>query len=298
MPIVKNHACIDSVLATTWPRLDQPDQGTEVNWLLSEIDLFPPEVRYRQKADVPVWSPATFCGRRSLANVITIGAMVLDIDHWPGAIDEFSAEMKAIDQQLAWHTTYSATATALRFRFILPLSRRVDRSEYDVLWRTVVDVLGFGVDTSTKDASRAWYIPTLPPSEFYWADSCDGQPIDVDGVLRRGSRAQVPRPVPPPAIWLSDSDRSSALGRVRAYVEKIPGAVSGQRGHTQTFRVAQYLVRGFGLSDSEALQVLEEWNQRCVPPWEQRDLMRKITEARHAGRLEPNYLIRRVGGWR
>ena len=70
-----------------------------------------------------------------------------------------------------------------------------------------------------------------------------------------------------------------ASDRARAYVAKVPGAVSGAGGHAQTFSLACSLVSGFALSSSEARQLLGEYNARCVPPWSERELDHKIESA-------------------
>jgi hypothetical protein len=43
-------------------------------------------------------------------------------------------------------------------------------------------------------------------------------------------------------------------------------------------------VRGFVLSDHEALTLLTDWNARCEPPWAERDLIEKLARARRYGR--------------
>src|SRR6516165_235606 len=67
--------------------------------------------------------------------------------------------------------------------------------------------------------------------------------------------------------------------RVWAYLDRCDPAISGQRGHDTTFRVSCALVRGFGLSRSEALQALAYYNQKCVPAWSQEELEHKIDDA-------------------
>lgn len=67
--------------------------------------------------------------------------------------------------------------------------------------------------------------------------------------------------------------------RIARYLTTIPGAVSGQEGHTQTLKVAMVLYNGFGLSEEETLYWLEQYNPRCNPPWEEKDLKRKASEA-------------------
>lgn len=74
--------------------------------------------------------------------------------------------------------------------------------------------------------------------------------------------------------------------RARRYAQRVPGAVSGSGGHNATFRLAVILVRGFALSESEAVAVLAEWNATCEPPWSARDLKRKVDEALRVGDME------------
>jgi len=76
----------------------------------------------------------------------------------------------------------------------------------------------------------------------------------------------------------------AACERARRYIAAIPPAVAGDHGDTVTFRVCCRLVRGFALSDEEALTALEEWNQRCIPPWSSNELRSKLAAARRYGR--------------
>lgn len=69
------------------------------------------------------------------------------------------------------------------------------------------------------------------------------------------------------------------FGRARAYAAKFPGAVAGQSGHNQTFKLACILVKGFDLSASEAMRVMQEWNLSCEPPWSEAELDHKISDA-------------------
>ena len=83
--------------------------------------------------------------------------------------------------------------------------------------------------------------------------------------------------------------QSPSLGvveRARRYLARIDPAIAGQHGDAQTFRVCCRIVRGFALSDEEALDVLSEWNFRCKPPWSERELRDKIARARRYGKEE------------
>jgi hypothetical protein len=72
--------------------------------------------------------------------------------------------------------------------------------------------------------------------------------------------------------------------RARRYLSSLPPAVMGQGGDVRTFRVCCRLVRGFALTDTEAFEVLAEWNRRCEPPWSDPELRDKLRRARRYGR--------------
>jgi putative DNA primase/helicase len=101
-----------------------------------------------------------------------------------------------------------------------------------------------------------------------------------------------PPPAPPPVTYRPfDANPNSIISRARAYVGKIPGAVSGQNGHDATFHVACVLVCGFGLSVDDAFPILAEWNQTCQPPWSEEELRHKLDGAQRQDG-ERGYLLR------
>jgi hypothetical protein len=77
------------------------------------------------------------------------------------------------------------------------------------------------------------------------------------------------------------------LERASAYVAACPPAISGERGHAQTFAVACALVHGFALGEADALALLREFNRRCSPPWTERELAHKITSAAQSTPSKP-----------
>lgn len=78
--------------------------------------------------------------------------------------------------------------------------------------------------------------------------------------------------------------RPERLERARRYVAAIPPAVSGSQGDLATFQVCCRLVRGFALTDDEALTAIQEWNAFCRPPWSERELRWKLRSARRSGK--------------
>jgi hypothetical protein len=88
---------------------------------------------------------------------------------------------------------------------------------------------------------------------------------------RSTSRHAVARPVAAPDI---------VLRRAEAYLDRIPPAVSGSGGHSQTYAAATAMVHGFGLDAETAFRLLwDRYNPRCEPPWSEKELRHKVTDA-------------------
>ena len=81
-----------------------------------------------------------------------------------------------------------------------------------------------------------------------------------------------------------NSQASDVRERARRYLAAIPPAIAGRQGDTTTFRVCCRLVRGFALSQVDALSVLKDWNDRCQPPWTEAELRAKLRSALEYGR--------------
>jgi hypothetical protein len=79
--------------------------------------------------------------------------------------------------------------------------------------------------------------------------------------------------------------------RAAAYLGQMPVSVAGQGGHVAAYNVALVAVRGFALSDADALDVLRDWNAKCLPPWNEADLRHKIKSARQDGQRPFGYLL-------
>ena len=84
------------------------------------------------------------------------------------------------------------------------------------------------------------------------------------------------------------------IDRARAYVAAMPTAISGQDGHKATFSVAVALRHGFSLSESQAWELLLEYNSRCSPPWNFPELRHKLASAEKLDRhpKPKGYLLR------
>ena len=78
----------------------------------------------------------------------------------------------------------------------------------------------------------------------------------------------------------------NAFNAARAYLAKLPPAISGSGGHAATFRAACCLAR-FGLADGGAMTLLRQWNgTHCRPPWTEKELMHKLKDAERVAGYE------------
>lgn len=77
-----------------------------------------------------------------------------------------------------------------------------------------------------------------------------------------------------------DSDTNKAL--TRQDLKAHPAAIAGQRGNETTFQAA-CICRDNGLSKDAALELLEEYNERCEPPWMVDELITLVNNAYRYG---------------
>ena len=113
-------------------------------------------------------------------------------------------------------------------------------------------------------------------------DDLPSVPAALDLALwltRNGGVEPAPRPDRPRSGGGPSSAPATIASRAAAYLNKLPPAVSGQKGHDRAFHTACVLVKGFGLSVEQARPLFEDWNQTCVPPWSAGELEHKLKSA-------------------
>lgn len=245
------------------------------------------------KDDLPAWSPALFTNdRRGAAHVELVTATVLDVDTHVEAEDLF-ARLRALQLAAHAHTSPSAAPGALRWRVLFELDRPATPDEHTSAWRVAQRLLLPEADPQAKDGARLFFVPTRRPEGVYLWRSFPGWPLVVDEAVELDRR---PAPRPPIARRRVRSDGPPVVERARAYLAAMPAAISGARGHDTTWAAALALVRGFQLDDATALDLLTEWNERCEPPWGERDLAHKLADARRA-RVPDGYLLEGRASW-
>lgn len=68
--------------------------------------------------------------------------------------------------------------------------------------------------------------------------------------------------------------------RARSYLVKCGPAIEGMNGSTTTLVTAAKILRGFHLDEDTAVRLLlEDYNPRCEPPWNEEEIRRKVREA-------------------
>jgi hypothetical protein len=97
-------------------------------------------------------------------------------------------------------------------------------------------------------------------------------PSDLVLPWRRPNQPATPKRPRPPA-------NGNLQKRIEAYIAAMPGAISGNNGHGQTFKVAIALIEGWGLSIDEAWPYLLQYNAGCQPAWSEKELRHKLKSA-------------------
>lgn len=85
--------------------------------------------------------------------------------------------------------------------------------------------------------------------------------------------------------FVGDIDKPVNVERARDYLRRTQPAIQGAGGDDWTYKTA-CVARDFGLSEETCLKLLlEEWNDRCQPPWHPDELATKVENAyNYAGR--------------
>ena len=71
--------------------------------------------------------------------------------------------------------------------------------------------------------------------------------------------------------------------RCRAYLEKVPDAVSGQHGHDRTFHAARVIWNDFAIDEADGWPILVDYNERLGEKWTEKELRHKWDDAVEKG---------------
>ena len=201
------------------------------------------------KADLPLWSPATFHDDyRDSDNVEAVHALAFDVDEAP-IPNRATLETEMTGIRAIAHTSSSSTAAAPRWRLVVALDRAITGSEYTRLWSYVAGTLPFPVGQAAKDPSRAWYFPRRGEDGSYEVFETHGAPLDVDALL---AIAPTPRPTP---AGVTMSKSMPARARRDAAVAALGAAWPATGRHQAQLALAGGLVRD-GWSEADAIELV------------------------------------------
>lgn len=180
---------------TTWPELlDSLRETFRSTETMYEFGRMSKDERDRLKE-----MPGCFCaarlkdGLRNWDNVMFRTLVTLDADaaHSRGdGADAWKADWNTFtclhdDLACACYPTHSSTPKRPRLRWLFPVSRPMTPEEYPAVERRVAEWIGPDtMDSSTFDLNRFFYYPGVPKDAPYELLEQEGEPIDVDEVLK------------------------------------------------------------------------------------------------------------------
>lgn len=101
---------------------------------------------------------------------------------------------------------------------------------------------------------------------------------------------------PPKSIKLRRADyaedQQQVIDRAWRWLSTIEPAEEGKGGHNKTWHAASGLVWGFCLDEQTAMSMLMRWNERCIPPWSEAELLHKVRSAAISNGSRPQGYLR------
>lgn len=83
-----------------------------------------------------------------------------------------------------------------------------------------------------------------------------------------------------PQLIVRAIDPDDPIERAKAYLDECDSAISGQAGHSTTFRVVCAVGPGFDLDPDDCFRLIKEhYSPRCDPPWSDKEIEHKVEQA-------------------
>jgi hypothetical protein len=148
--------------------------------------------------------------------------------------------------------------------------------------KRLIDFLGTGgqVVCPSPGNQRAWVggelgEPAVVPFRQLWDAICRL------AVVCGGKVEQLHRPAPEARQAVQyHGENADAVALAIAHLTRLDPAVSGQDGHGRTSWPARVVCWGYDLGEELGFQLLRDhFNQRCQPPWSEKELRHKCHDA-------------------
>jgi hypothetical protein len=133
----------------------------------------------------------------------------------------------------------------------------------------------------------------LPPSLGYtWIADDDEPPSPLSRLWLAAinGAGDPPRPITSTTMPTCSDDRR--INRARKYLAKMSPSISGSGGHDALWVAVVAMMWGFDLdTDTVRALIANDFNPRCDPPWDERELDHKLIGAERAAKLTRGYLL-------
>ncbi len=188
---------------------------------------------------------------------------VVDIDPRNGGV-EWMTEQVGLHKRLPPTPTARTGSGGFHYLFKLP--------SFELRGRA-----GPGVDIK-KPGGYIVAAPSVTTERYKWLRPPETPLAELPAWLQALVKLDEPAPRIPVGD-ITDVALERRIERARAYLEHVDPAIQGQDGSTRTLVAAAHVALGFMLPADHALHAMRDWNQRCQPPWSDRELKRKIDQA-------------------
>ena len=141
-----------------------------------------PQEQKSEIKDVGGFVGGVVWGNRKGGNVSSRQLLTLDADY--GTMELWETWTTMFGEAACVYSTHSHTPESPRLRFLIPLSREVDREEYEAIARLVANWMGIeSFDDTTYQPNRLMFWPSCPKDGEYLFDWQDGPWMNADTVL-------------------------------------------------------------------------------------------------------------------
>lgn len=237
-------------------------------------------------------------GQRTKANVQAVYGLVMDFDHGRtvGWATKTYRNLLAII-----HTTFNHTAAKPRIRVIVPYARPVSGEEHERVWDLFAKRRKS--DPQTRACNQRWYLPAVHTGNAaeYEHAVCDGDPLDVDAILRRGgpgpakARADL-RTASAPIPITQDVHGQRRIVAAITYLKSAPLSIDGQGGRATFFSVCVSLTRKMRLPHDYAEALIERYyNPRLVTArtttWAPDEIRERLASAAATSCASPGLVV-------
>ncbi len=224
-------------------------------------------------AQVEAWWTASPLANIGVATGEASQIIVLDVDALTGAHKHDGAKALAEAGIVLPDTAVAETPNGGRHYYFKFTQGAKSKSKSNIM---VNGKALLGVDVRAEGGYIVAVGSVIDGRQYKWIHDADLAEFPEE--LKQIEEPKPPQPDKPLAPLANSQD---AVRRASAYLAKMPEAISGEGGHNALMAAVGALVVGFRLDDETAFRLLwNEYNPRCKPPWTEKEIRHKISDAR------------------